>query len=83
MKILYALKAATISTGRRHRARIAGSEEDFEVRFRRAFHREMTPDERKFFHLAERLLGAEEWEEQAGEMSCDGVGQQTMCATKG
>lgn len=34
--------------------------EDFQVKFRKAFHREMTPEEKKFFHLAEQILKMEE-----------------------
>jgi hypothetical protein len=42
--------------------------EDLEKSFRRVFHREMTPQEKRFFYLAEQLLRGEDREEAA--MSC-------------
>ena len=43
--------------------------EDFEVRFRRTFSREMTDEERHFFRLTSVILESEE-EEEAAEGQC-------------
>jgi len=39
--------------------------EDFEEKFRRAFGREMTPEERHFFRLTNVILGDDKDEERA------------------
>jgi hypothetical protein len=38
---------------------------DFEGKFRRLFHRDMTPDERRFFELASVALDSQEQDDEA------------------
>jgi len=38
---------------------------EFEAKFRKAFHREMTPEERNFLHLAEQIFQEDDPEEKA------------------
>lgn len=52
---------------RRQAAPLPQAIQDFEGQFRRLFHRDMTPDERRFSELARILLDSDLDEEQADD----------------
>jgi hypothetical protein len=77
MKTRYVFKGTTVWRPSQPECSLGIDGEDFESSFRRVFHREMTPQEKRFFHLAEQLLRGKERKEAAA-MSCSAAEPETI-----
>jgi len=77
MKTRYVFKGTTVWRPGEPECSFEMDGEDLERSFRRVFHREMTPQEKRFFHLAEKLLRGENRKEAAA-MSCSAAEPETI-----